>query len=59
GILPSANALPLEIGDDATDDAIDFPVTADSILGELFTKEEIKKTLWWTIAFAVFFSSFH
>ena len=39
GILPSANALPQEIGDDA----IDFPVTADSILGDIFNKKEIKE----------------
>ena len=38
GILPSANALPLEIGGDA----IDSPVTADSILGNIFNKKEIK-----------------
>ena len=38
-ILPNANALPQEIGDDA----IDFPVTADSILDDIFNKEEIKE----------------
>lgn len=39
GILPSANALPQEMGDDA----IDLPVTADSILGDIFNKKEIKE----------------
>ena len=37
GIIPNANALPLEIGD------IDFPRPADSLLDNKFNKEEIKE----------------
>ena len=39
GILPNANALPPQTGDDA----IDFPVSADSLLNDIFNKEEIKE----------------
>lgn len=40
GILPKVNALPVEIGDDV----MDFPVSADSILGDIFNKEEAKES---------------
>ena len=38
-VLPKVNALPVEI----EDDAIDFPLNTDSILGDMFNKEEIKE----------------
>lgn len=39
GILPKVNALPLEIGEDA----MDIPVTAGSILGDRFEREETEE----------------
>jgi subtilisin len=39
GTIPNANALPLQLGDDA----LDYPVKADSLIGDIFDKEEVKE----------------
>jgi subtilisin len=38
-MVPNANALPLQIADHA----VDFPITAESILGDRFNSKEVKK----------------
>jgi subtilisin len=39
GTIPNANALPLQLGDDA----LDYPVKADSLIGDIFDNEEVKE----------------